>query len=243
MESRPRFKRVLLKLSGEALGGEAGFGLDPEMLAHVVRQIAAARELGVEVGLVVGGGNFLRGAALSQVGFDRVMGDRMGMLATLLNALALSHALTAAGIEALALSAIEAKGVIEPYRREAAAAALTRGQVAVFAGGTGNPYFSTDSAAALRAAELGAGALIKATKVDGVYDRDPVQDPRAERYDRLTYREVVDRSLGVMDLTAVTLCRENRIPIVVFNLYTDGALARVLRGEAVGTTIGPETSA
>jgi uridylate kinase len=234
------YRRVLLKLSGEALGGEAGFGLDPAMLAHVARQVKAARELGVEVAIVTGGGNFLRGATLSQAGFDRVTGDRMGMLATLLNGLALTNTFNSSGLDALALSAVEAKGVIEHYRRETAAEALARGQVVVLAGGTGNPFFSTDTAAALRAAELGAEALIKATKVDGVYDRDPVKDPSARRFDHLSYREVVERSLGVMDLTAVTLCQENRIPIVVFNLYTDGALARVLQGEAVGTTVGGE---
>jgi len=241
-EGTSGYSRVLLKLSGEALGGEAGFGLDPRMLDHVTRQVAAARALGVEVAIVVGGGNFLRGATLSAAGFDRVMGDRMGMLATLLNALALTNTFASAGIGTLALSAVEAKGVIDPYRREVAAEALSQGRVVILAGGTGNPFFSTDTAAALRAAELGAGALLKATKVDGVYDRDPVRDPSARRFDSLTYHEVVERSLGVMDLTAVTLCQENRIPIVVFNLYTDGALTQVLRGEEVGTTIGAEVS-
>jgi len=231
------YRRVLLKLSGEALGGEAGFGFDPEMLEHVARQITAARALEAEVAIVVGGGNFLRGVSLSAVGFDRVMGDRMGMLATVLNALALANYFESNGIPALALSALEVKGAIEPYRREAAAAALSDGRVVVLAGGTGNPFFSTDSAAALRAAELGADALIKATKVDGVYDRDPVGDTTAKRYDRLTYREVVEQSLGVMDLTAVTLCQENEIPIVVFNLFKDGALVRVLRGEDEGTAV------
>ncbi len=237
------YRRILLKLSGEALGGEAGVGFDPEMLKHVARQISAARELGVEVGLVVGGGNFLRGATLSAVGFDRVMGDRMGMLATVLNALALANFFENNGIPSLALSALEVKGAIVPYRRETAAQALDEGRVVVLAGGTGNPFFSTDSAAALRAAELGADVLIKATKVDGVYDRDPVKDPTAKRFDRLTYREVVEGSLGVMDLTAVTLCQENEIPIVVFNLFTEGALVRVLRGEDEGTAVVKEETA
>jgi uridylate kinase len=233
------YRRVLLKVSGEALGGEAGFGLDPGMLAHVTRQVSGARDLGVEVAIVVGGGNFLRGVTLSAAGFDRVTGDRMGMLATLLNALALAASFTRAGFGAVAMSAVEASGAIDPYRREAADRALTGGQVVVLAGGTGNPFFSTDSAAALRAAELGAQALLKATKVDGVYDRDPVRDPTATRFDALTYQAVIERSLGVMDLTAVTLCRENSIPIVVFDLFADGALSAVLEGQAVGTTIGP----
>jgi len=233
-----QYRRVLVKLSGEALGGAAGFGLDPSMLSFVTSQLQAARQLGVEIAIVVGGGNFLRGAQLSAIGFDRVMGDRMGMLATVLNAISLSTTFSASGLAARAFSAVEVRGVIDLYRREAAAAALETGEVVVLAGGTGNPFFSTDSAAALRAAELGADALLKATKVDGVYDRDPVADPSAHRYDTLTYQQVVEQSLGVMDLTAVTLCKENAIPIVVFDMNRDGALVQVLRGEPVGTTIG-----
>lgn len=238
-EASPKYRRVLLKLSGEALGGEAGVGLDAEMLSFMTHQVRAARELGVEVAIVVGGGNFLRGAQLSAAGFDRVMGDRMGMLATVLNALSLAGTFSQAGLPARALSAVEARGVVDLYRRELADEALERGEVVVLAGGTGNPFFSTDSAAALRAAELGAGALLKATKVDGVYERDPVADPTASRFDKLTYQQVVERSLGVMDLTAVTLCRENDIPIIVFAMNRDGALELVLRGDtSVGTTIG-----
>jgi uridylate kinase len=233
-----RFGRVLLKLSGEALGGAAGTGLDAKVLGFVAAQVAAARRLDVQVAIVVGGGNFLRGATLGAAGFDRVVGDRMGMVATVLNALSLATTFNAAGLRARALSAVEVRGVIDPYRREDAAAALEAGEVVVLAGGTGCPFFSTDTAAALRAAELGAGALLKATKVDGVYDRDPVRDPAARRFDALTYRQVLELSLGVMDLTAVTLCRENSIPIVVFDLNRDGALDQVLRGEAIGTTIG-----
>ena len=232
------YGRVLLKLSGEALAGrQGGFGLDPAMLAHVVREVSAARALGVEVAIVVGAGNFLRGATLAAAGFDRVEADRMGMLATVLNALSLAGALREGGVPALALSALEVRGVVEPYRRESAAAGLAAGEVVLLAGGTGNPFFSTDSAAALRAAELGADALVKATKVDGVYDRDPVLDPAARRFDTLTHREVVARGLRIMDLTAVTLCQENRIPIVVYDLFAEGSLAAVLRGEKVGTTV------
>lgn len=236
---RSKFGRVLLKLSGEALGGAAGTGLDPEVLRYVAAELAAARRLGAEVAVVVGGGNFLRGATLGAAGFDRVVGDRMGMVATVLNALSLATTFTASGLPARAFSAVEVRGVIDLYRREDAAAALAAGEVVVLAGGTGNPFFSTDTAAALRAAELGAGALLKATKVDGVYDRDPKRDPAARRFETLTYRQVLELSLGVMDLTAVTLCQENAIPVVVFDLARAGALEQVLRGEAIGTTIGP----
>jgi uridylate kinase len=236
-EGPTRFRRVLVKMSGEALGGASGSGLDPVMLSFVTTQIEAARRLGVDVAIVVGGGNFLRGAELSAIGFDRVMGDRMGMLATVLNAISLSTTFNASGLSARALSALEVRGVVEPYRRETAADSLDAGQVVILAGGTGNPFFSTDSAAALRAAELGADALLKATKVDGVYDRDPVADPSATRYDKLTYQQVVERSLGVMDLTSVTLCKENDIPIIVFDMNREGALEQVLRGDDVGTTI------
>ncbi len=235
---RPKYRRILLKLSGEALGGPSGTGLDADVLAYVTRQLQAARALGVEVAIVVGGGNFLRGAQLSAAGFDRVQGDRMGMLATVLNALSLAGTFSARGLPARALSAVEVRGIIDPYRREVADQALRDGETVVLAGGTGNPYFSTDSAAALRAAELGAEALIKATKVDGVYDKDPLDDPTAHRYDALTYRQVLDQALGVMDLTAITLCQENEIPIVVFDTNRDGALEQLLRGEHVGTTIG-----
>jgi uridylate kinase len=232
------YRRILLKLSGEALGGPSGAGLDGPTLAYVGRQIAAARALEVEVAIVVGGGNFLRGAQLGAAGFDRVLGDRMGMLATVLNALALAGSMNAAGIPARALSAIEVRGIVDTYLREEADRSLRDGVTVILAGGTGNPYFSTDSAAALRAAELGAGALIKATKVDGVYDRDPVRYPKARRFETLTYDEVLERSLGVMDLTAITLCKENGIPIVVFDANRDGALEELLRGRKVGTTIG-----
>lgn len=236
-EGPARFRRVLVKLSGEALGGASGTGLDPAMLSFVTTQIESARRLGVEVAIVVGGGNFLRGAQLSEVGFDRVMGDRMGMLATVLNAISLSTTFTSSALPAQAFSALEVRGVIDPYRREVVDAALYEGKVVILSGGTGNPFFSTDSAAALRAAELGADALLKATKVDGVYDRDPVADPSATRYDTLTYQQVVEQSLGVMDLTAVTLCKENAIPIIVFDMNRDGALEQVLRGDTIGTTI------
>ncbi len=235
----PAYRRVLLKLSGEALAGRgAGFGLDPAMLEHVVREVGLARDRGGAVAIVVGAGNFLRGATLQAAGFDRVEGDRMGMIATVLNALSLAGSFAKAGVPALALSALEVRGVVEPYRRERAAEALASGAVVLLAGGTGNPFFSTDTAAALRAAELSADVLVKATKVDGVYDRDPVKHPGARRFESLTCKEVLDRGLGVMDLTAVTLCSENHIPIVVYDLFAEGALAGVLRGEpGLGTTV------
>jgi uridylate kinase len=237
-KSKPAYSRVLLKLSGEALGGEAGSGWDTKSLERVGAQVASACDLGVEVAIVVGGGNFLRGAQMSALGFDRVKGDHMGMLATVLNALSLAQTFKSAGLEVIALSAIEVRGIVVPYRQEVADRALGEGKVVVLAGGTGNPFFSTDSAAALRAAELKASALLKATKVDGVYDRDPVKDPSAQFFPKLTYQQVVERSLGVMDLTAVTLCKENSIPIVVFNMFRDEALLEVLCGAEIGTTIG-----
>jgi uridylate kinase len=232
-----RYPRLLIKLSGEALGHD-GVGLDPAVLRYARQEILSLRQLGTEVALVVGGGNFLRGAQLSAAGFDRVNGDRMGMLATVMNALALAETFRAGGVPALALSAVAVPGIVEGYRREVAQTAMAEGQVVVLAGGTGNPFFSTDSAAALRAAELGAAALIKATKVDGVYDRDPMKDPDAVCFDSLTYQDVIERELGVMDLTAVTLCQANNIPIIVLNMHRAGALERVARGETLGTSIG-----
>jgi uridylate kinase len=208
------------------------------MLEHVVGEVATALALGVEVAIVVGAGNFLRGQELAASGVDRVEGDRMGMVATILNAMSLASAFGRASIPAIALSALEVPGVVEPYRREVVREALAAGRVALLAGGTGNPFFSTDSAAALRAAELRADALVKATKVDGVYDDDPVRNPGAHRFDSLTFEEVLERRLRVMDLTAVTLCRENRIPIVVYDLHRKGGLESVVRREpGCGTAI------
>jgi len=242
MASPLAYRRVLLKLSGEALGGEAGVGLDPETLDYVSKEIGQAQETGAQIAIVVGGGNFLRGATMSAAGFDRVAGDGMGMLATVLNALALAETFRQAGIDALALSAIEVRSIVEPYHRGRALSFLESGGVVVLAGGTGNPYFSTDTAAALRAAELGADGLFKATKVDGVYDRDPVLDPSAHRFESLTYQEVLDKGLGVMDLTAVTLCKENAIPVVVFDVKATQALQCALEGGEIGTTISAATS-
>ncbi len=229
--------RVLLKLSGEALMGARDHGIDPELAGRIAAEIAEVVRGGVQVGLVVGGGNLFRGAELAARGMDRVTADHVGMLATVMNALVLRELLRAEGVTAEAFSAIPMEAVCAPYSPRAARAALERGTVALLAAGTGNPFFTTDTAAALRAAELGADLMLKATKVDGVYSADPARDPRARRYERLSYAEVVARELGVMDLTAVLLCRDHGIPLRVFNLYRAGELVRAARGEPVGTLV------
>jgi len=232
------YGRVLLKLSGEALQGEQGFGICKDTLSRVADQLVEASAAGVQVAIVVGGGNFFRGIAGAAEGMDRVQADRMGMLATCINALAIEDALRQRGVDAHALSAIPLGGFAEQFTREAAVEYLQRGAVVVFAAGTGNPLFSTDTAASLRAAEIGADVLLKATKVDGVYDKDPMVHADARRFDSLTYREVVERGLRVMDLTAVTLCRETGLQIRVFALTDNGTIMRVLRGEDLGTSVG-----
>jgi uridylate kinase len=236
-ELSPKYKRVLLKLSGEAFAGEDnGFGIDPRIVSAIARQIAEARNLGTELGVVVGGGNIIRGLSASAQGTDRTTADYMGMLATVINALALQDALENEGVQTRVQTAIWMQEVAEPYIRRRAVRHLEKGRVVIFAGGTGNPYFSTDTTAALRALEIGAEAIMKATRVDGVYDSDPLINPEAEMFHSVPYIEVLNRNLKVMDLTAITLCMDNRLPIVVFNMKA-GNIVRILSGEDVGTLV------
>jgi len=232
-----RFKRVLLKLSGEALMGEAGYGIDPEVLESLARQIRPVTEAGVEVAIVVGGGNIFRGMAASAAGMDRAQGDYIGMLATVMNSLALQDVLEKNGIYTRVMSAIEMKAVAEAYIRRRAIRHLEKGRVVIFAAGTGNPYFTTDTTAALRALEIGAECIMKATKVDGVYDSDPMRNPDAIKFDELEYIEVLNRGLQVMDSTAISLSMDNNLPIIVFNMETEGNIERALMGESVGTIV------
>jgi uridylate kinase len=231
------YRRVLLKLSGEALLGSRQYGVDPEFCALIARQVRDVRELGVEVGIVVGGGNIFRGLAAAAKGMDRATGDYIGMLATVRNGLALQDALERADVATRVMSAIGMNEVAEPYIRRRAVRHLEKGRVVILAAGTGNPYFTTDTAAALRAVEIGAEVLLKATKVDGVYDADPVQKPDARRYDRLTYVDLLRDRLQVMDSTAISLCMENDLPIIVFDLNRPENIRRVVAGETVGTLI------
>lgn len=235
---QPRYKRVVLKLSGEALAGEAGTGIDPEVLQAIAEQVKEVRDRGVDVALVVGGGNLWRGVAGSARGMDRATADYMGMLATVINALALQDALEKQGADTRVQSAIEMREIAEPYIRRRAIRHLEKGRVVIFAAGTGNPYFSTDTAAALRAAEIEAEVILMAKKVDGVYDMDPVRNPQARRYQDLAYMEVINRGLGVMDSTAASLCMDNKIPLIVFNLNEKGNILRAVMGESVGTYVG-----
>jgi len=237
MAPQARFRRVLLKVSGEALMGQGEFGIAPCTMRRIAADIAEAHALGVEIAVVVGGGNIFRGGDAARIGVGRVAGDHMGMLATVINALALRGALENSGVEARAQSAIPMHTVCEPFIRERAERHLQRGRVLVLAGGTGNPFFTTDSAAVLRASELDCGAVLKATQVDGVYSADPKQAPDAVRYDSLTYREVLERDLKVMDAAAVALARDNRIPILVFSLHSAGSFARALTGREASTII------
>ncbi len=235
---RPGYKRVLLKLSGEALLGNGEWGIDHKVLNGICRQVIAAKKLGVEIALVIGGGNIMRGAIEARrEGVDRSTADHMGMLATVINALALQNALEHLGTFTRVMSAIEMHQVAESYIRRRAVRHLEKGRTVIFAAGTGNPYFTTDTAAALRAMEIGADVLVKATKVDGVYTADPVKDPRAKRFTELTYLEVLKRRLQVMDTTAISLCMDNNLPIVVFNLNKPGNLLRLIKGERVGTLV------
>ncbi len=236
-DAKPRFRRVLLKLSGEALMGGQGFGVDPAMASRIAGEIAELHAVGVEVAATVGGGNIVRGISVSAAGMDRVSGDYMGMLATVINALALQNALEKIGVFTRVQSAIEMKEVAEPFIRRRAIRHLEKGRVVIFAAGTGNPYFSTDTAAALRAMEIGAEAILKATKVDGIYDSDPLLNPSAKLFERLTYFEVLQKGLRVMDTTAVTLCMENKLPIIVFNLLRRGNIKEVVLGSKVGSII------
>jgi uridylate kinase len=236
-EKQPRFRRILVKLSGEALMGDSDYGIDPAFLKRLAGEIGAVRATGVEVGVVIGGGNLFRGAGLARSGMDRVTGDQMGMLATVMNSLALQDALESSGVFARVMSAIRINEVCEDYIRRRAIRHLEKGRVAIFAAGTGNPFFTTDTAASLRAIEIEAQLLLKATKVDGIFDSDPMLNPNATRYDRLTYDQVLDQRLNVMDQTAIVLCRDHRLPLRVFNMNDPGALVRVSRGEDVGTLV------
>ena len=242
-ERTPKYKRILLKLSGEALMGELDFGIDPQVLDRMALEIGQLRGIGVEVGLVIGGGNLFRGAALQKAGLDRVAGDHMGMLATLMNGLAMRDALERSNIPTCLMSAIQMSGVVEHYDRRRAMRLLSNGDVVIFAAGTGNPFFTTDTASSLRAIETDADAMFKATKVDGVYDSDPEQNPDARKYERLTYDEVLEKKLGVMDLTAICLCRDQGMPVRVFNMNEPGALLRATLGGSEGTLIEPESQA
>ena len=234
----PAYRRVLLKLSGEALMGGQSFGIDRNVAAQIAREVGEIQALGVELAIVIGGGNIFRGVAASAVGMDRAQADYMGMLATVINALALQDALEQEGVVTRVLSAIEMRSVAEPFIRRRAIRHIEKGRVVVFAAGTGNPYFTTDTAAALRAMEIKAEVILKATKVDGIYSADPMIDPSATKFDTLSYLEVLDRRLKVMDATAISLCMDNKLPIVVFNLRTHGNMKRVILGEAIGTTVG-----
>jgi uridylate kinase len=236
------YKRVLLKLSGEALQGSRDFGHDPSAINHIADEIISARDLGVGLGLVVGGGNIFRGAQGAMSGMDRTTGDSIGMLATVINALVLQDALERRGAPTRVMTAFEIRSVAEPYIRRRALRHLDKGRIVICAAGTGNPYFTTDTAAALRAAEISADALLKATKVDGIYDKDPVKHDDAVRFDRLTYMDMLGKDLRVMDAAAVSLCRDNDLPIVVFDLTKKGNVRNVLVGESVGTLVGDTSS-
>jgi uridylate kinase len=236
--SAPAFSRVLLKLSGEALMGDQPFGISPQTTTQIAKEIGEVQQLGVQVAIVIGGGNLFRGLAASARGMDRATADYMGMLATIINALALQDALEQLNITTRVATAIEMRALAEPFIRRRALRHLDKGRVIIFAAGTGNPYFTTDTAAALRAMEMRAEVILKGTKVDGVYTADPMVDTTAERYDTISYLEVIDRGLKVMDSTAITLCMDNKLPIVVFNLQRPGNLRRVIMGEPVGTRVG-----
>lgn len=239
MSEQPlKYKRILLKCSGEALMGQLQFGIDPAVLDSLARDIAELISMGVEVGVVIGGGNLFRGKALSAVGLGRVTGDHMGMLATVMNALAMRDALERIDLPARIMSAIPMLGVVDPYHRRKAMTHLKNGQVVIFAAGIGNPFFTTDTAACLRAIEVGADVVLKATKVDGIYSKDPVRYPDAEKYDFLTYREVLNKGLEVMDLTAICLCQDEHMPLQVFNMSKPFALKKIVLGESVGTIVG-----
>ena len=235
--SSPAFRRILLKLSGEVLAGEQGFGIDPKKATELANEVKSIYEMGVSIGLIIGAGNIFRGLQASSKGMDRVTGDYLGMLATIMNAISLQDALEKVGVETRTLSAITVSKIAEPYIRRRALRHMEKGRLVIIAGGTGNPYFTTDTAAALRATELHAEVLIKGTKVDGVYDKDPVVNSDAKRYKNISFNEVLSKNLRVMDLTAITLCKENALPIRVFNINNKGDLKRLLNGEDIGTTV------
>jgi uridylate kinase len=236
--STPVYKRVLLKLSGEALMGEQQFGVDPAVVVRIAEDVRGIQKLGVETAIVIGGGNIFRGLAASARGMDRATADYMGMLATVINGLALQDALEQAGVLTRVVTAIEMRAVAEPFIRRRAIRHLEKGRVVIFAAGTGNPYFTTDTAAALRAMEIKADVILKGTKVDGIYTADPMLDKTATKYDSISYLQVLERQLRVMDATAISLCMDNRLPIVVFNMRAAGSIRQVVMGEPVGTTVG-----
>lgn len=237
MAAHPAYRRVLLKLSGEALMGTNAYGINREVIGRVASEIKSVVEAGVQLGIVIGGGNIFRGVAGSEQGMERASADYMGMLATVINAIALQNALERENVAVRVLSAIRIDQVVEPYVRRRAIAHLERGRVVIFAAGTGNPFFTTDTAASLRGIEVGADVVLKATKVDGVYDRDPVRHPDAKRYDSITYGEVLTKRLGVMDATAIALCREQNMPLRVFSIHKPGSLKRAALGENEGTLV------
>ena len=240
MSDKPKFKRILLKLSGEALMGQFDYGIDPEVINRVAKEIVELIHLEVQVAVVIGGGNIFRGAGLAQGGMDRVTGDHMGMLATVINCLALQDAIERQGQYCRVMSALKINQVCEDYIRRRAIRHLEKGRVVVFAAGTGNPYFTTDSAASLRATEINADLMLKATKVDGVYDADPATNSNAKLYKQLTYDQVLGDRLSVMDATAIVMCRDNKIPLRVFNMFNQGDLKRIALGEDVGTSVVSE---
>lgn len=240
MAETPKFKRILLKLSGEALMGDSDYGINPETVIEIAHEIKKARDLGVEICAVVGGGNIFRGLAGAAAGLDRSTADYMGMLATVMNALAVQNALEKIGVDTRVLSAIPMANVSEPYIRRRAVRHLEKGRVVIFAAGTGNPFFTTDTASALRAAEMNCNALLKGTQVDGIYSADPKKDPNAIRYDTLSYMDVLTKDLKVMDAAAISLSRENNIPIVVFSIHGEDQLSKVLLGKGVCTIVGGE---
>jgi uridylate kinase len=241
-QGSPAYRRILLKLSGEALLGGQQYGIDPAVIRRVAMEVAEVIGLGVQVGLVIGGGNIFRGAGLAEAGMDRVTADHMGMLATVINSLAMQDALERQGAVARVMAALQIHEVCEDYIRRRAIRHLEKGRVTIFAAGTGNPFFTTDTAASLRAIEIGADVLIKATKVDGVYTADPMKDPSAVRYRSLSFDQVLDQKLKVMDATAIVMCRDNDLPLIVFNLNNAGDLVRIVKGETLGTAVANHLS-
>ena len=237
MSDQPQFRRIMLKLSGEALMGEADYGIDPKMIGRLAEEIIEVQRAGIQIGVVSGGGNIFRGAGLAAAGMDRVTGDHMGMLATVMNALAMQDAIEKRGGFARVMSAIQIHDVAEDFIRRRAIRHIEKGRIVLFAAGIGNPFFTTDSAAALRAVEVGADLLLKATKVDGIYTADPTKHPDARRYDRLTYDEVIERKLAVMDTAAIALCRDDRMPMRIYDMTVPGNLMRIMRGEPIGTLV------
>ena len=237
MKNVIKYKRVLLKLSGESLMGDQQYGIDPVRLSEYASQIKEAAELGVEIGIVIGGGNIFRGLSGASKGFDRVKGDQMGMLATVINSLALHSALTVAGVKSRVLTAIRMEPIGEFYSKDKAIETLEKGEVAIFSAGTGNPFFTTDTGSSLRGIEIEADAMLKGTRVDGIYTADPLKDPNAVKFTDITFDEIYNRGLKIMDLTATTMCKENNLQIVVFDMDTPGNLIRVLKGEPIGTVV------